>query len=68
MLNLLYYIIYISTMVGLLYWVGLRTNVANTVGIVCRPYQSEGTQSEAACERRMTGAGPSYREIQRVRL
>ena len=55
-------------MVGLLYWVGLRTNVANTVGIVCRPYQSEGTQSEAACERRMTGAGPSYREIQRVRL
>ena len=51
-----------STLVGLFDRVGLRTNVRKTVGMVCRPYQAAGTQSEAAYERRMTGVGPSYCE------
>ena len=52
--------------VGLFERVGLNTNVRKTVRMVCRPCQTEVTQSEAAYGQRMTGAGPSYRERQRV--
>ena len=57
-----------STLVGLFDWVGLRKNVRKTVGMVCRPCQAAGTQSEAEYERWMTGAGLSYRERQQVRV
>ena len=52
----------IDTLVGLFDRVGLRTNVGKTVGMVCRPCQAAGTQSEAAYGRRITGEGPTYRE------
>ena len=55
-------LIYFSTLVGLLDRVGLKTNVVNTVGMVYRPYQAPGTQSEMAYERRIKGEGPSYQE------
>ena len=42
--------------------VGLRTNVRKTVGMICRPFQTAGTQLEAAYGRRITGEGPTYRE------
>ena len=57
-----------STLVGQFYRVGLKTNVRNTVGMVFRPCQAAGTQSEAAYRRRMMGAGPSYRERHRGRI
>ena len=38
-------------------WVGLRKNSEKMVGMVCRPCQAAGTQSEAAYERRMMGVG-----------
>ena len=57
-----------STLVGLFYWVDLMTNVGKTVRMVFRPCQAAGMQSEAAYKRQMTGAGPSYRERQWVRL
>ena len=57
-----------STLVGLLDRVGLKTNVGNTVGMVCHPYKADGMQSEAECGRRVTGTGPSYREMQRGRI
>ena len=34
---------------------GLRTNVGNTVSMVCRPCQAAGNQLEAAYGRKMTG-------------
>ena len=46
----------------------LRTNVGKTFSMVCRPFQSAGTQSEAAYGRRMTGEGPTYRERQKGRV
>ena len=49
----------LSTLVGLFYWVGLRTNVWKTIGIVCRPCQAVGSQSEVPYERWMTGTGLS---------
>ena len=57
-----------GTLLGLIDWVGPRKNVRKTVGMVCRPCQAAGTQSEAAYEQRMTGAGLSYRERQQVRV
>ena len=48
------------TLVGLFDRLGLKTNIGKTVGIVCRLYQVEGTKSEAAYGRRMTGLGTSY--------
>ena len=48
--------------------VGLQVNVVNMVGMVFLPYQTAGTQSEAAYERRMTGEGLTYQERQRVRV
>ena len=55
-------------MVRLFGRVGLKTNVGKTVRMVCRPFQAVGTHSEAEYGRRMTGAGPLYRERQRVRI
>ena len=44
-----------DTLVGSFKRVGLRTNVGNTVSMVCRPCQAAGTQSVAAYRRKMTG-------------
>ena len=57
-----------STLLGMFYWVGLRKNIGKTVGMVCCMCQTAGTQSEAAYERQMTGAGLSYQERQQVRV
>ena len=57
-----------STLLGLFDWVGLRKNVGKTYIMVCRPCQEAGTQLEAVYEQRMTSAGLSYREKQRVRM
>ena len=46
-----------STLVGLFDRVVLKTKVSKTVKMLCRPCQAEGTQSEVAHGRRMTGAG-----------
>ena len=46
----------------------MRKNVGKTVGMVCRPCQAAGNQSEATYERRMTGEVLSYRERQHVRV
>ena len=55
-----------STLLGLLNRMGLKTNVSKTVGMVFRPCQAAGTQSEAAYRRRIMGVGPSYQERQQV--
>ena len=57
-----------STLVGMFDRVVLKKNTGKAVGMVCRPCQAEGTQSEAACERRVTGVEPSYRERQCVQV
>ena len=44
-----------NTLVGLFDRVGLCINVWKTVGMVCRPCQAAGNQSEAAYGRRITG-------------
>ena len=46
----------------------LWTNAGKTVGMVCRPCQAAGTQSEVAYGKQMTGEGPSYRERQKGRV
>ena len=51
-----------DTLVGLFDRVGLRTNVGETVDMICRPFQVAVNQSEAAYRRRITGKGISYRE------
>ena len=51
-----------STLVRLFDRVDLLTNVGKTVGMVCRPCQAAGTQSEATYGKNMTGYGPYYRE------
>ena len=58
----------LNTLVGLFDRVGLRTNVGKTVGMVCRPCQAAGNQSEAVYGRRITGEGPTYRERQKGRV
>ena len=50
-----------NTLVGLFDRVGLRTNVGKTVGMICRPCQLAGNQSEAAYGIRITGEVPIYR-------
>ena len=54
-----------STLVGLLNMVGLQNNVGKTVRMVFRPCQAAGTQLEASYRRRITGDGPSYRDLQK---
>ena len=56
------------TLLRLFDWVGLRTNIGNIFGMVCRPWQAAGTQLEAAYKQRMTVAGLFYQEIHRVRV
>ena len=46
----------------------LQTNVRNTVGMVCRSFQTAGTQLEVEYGRRMAGEGPSYQDWQKVRM
>ena len=54
-----------NTLVGLFDILGLQTNAGNTVGMVCRPYQAAGNQSEATYGRRIMGEGTTYREPQK---
>ena len=56
------------TLVGLFGRLVLRNNVLKTVGMVCRSFQTSGTQLEVAYGKRMTGEGPSYRERQKGRM
>ena len=56
----------LSTLVGLLDRVVLSKNFGKTVGMVCRTRQAAGTQSENAYKQKITGAGLSYRERQKV--
>ena len=57
-----------STLVGMFDLVGMRKNIGKTVEMVCHLCQAAGTQFEAAYERKMTGAGLSYQERQKVIL
>ena len=43
--------------------VGLRMNVGKTFRMVCRPFQTAGSQSYMAYERQMTGEDLTYQEI-----
>ena len=52
---------------GLFDWVGLRTNTAKTVGMVCQPCHAPGGMSEEAYTRREMGKGPTFWERQRRR-
>ena len=56
------------TLVGLFDRVVLCTNVGKTVGMVYRPCQAAGTQSEAMFNRRIMVEGPSYQERQKGRV
>ena len=47
-----------NALIGLFDRVGLSTNVGKTVGMVCRPCQATGNQSEAAYGRRIMGKAP----------
>ena len=53
---------YFSTLVGLIYRVGLKNNARKTVRMVFHLCQSAGTQLEAVYGIRMIGTGPLYRE------
>ena len=59
----------LEVMMGLLYRVGLRTNVDKTVGIVCQPCRNAGIQLEEAYTRRMMGERLNYhkRQLERSR-
>ena len=48
-----------NTLVGLFDRVSLRTNTRKTVGMVCRPCQAAGNQSEAAYGIQITGRAPT---------
>ena len=51
-------------LIGLFEWLGLRTNVAKTVGIVCRPGTIYGIKSASAYGGRMNSKGGPHRERQ----
>ena len=57
-----------STLVGLFDWVSLRRKVGKMFRMVYHPCCATGTQSEAAHEQWMTGAGSSYRERHQVQV
>ena len=57
-----------STLAGLFDRVGLRNNFWKRVGMVFRPCQAAGNQSEVAYGTQMMGEVPSYREQQKVRV
>ena len=54
-----------NTLVILFDRMGKHTNVGKTVGMVFRPCQATGNQSEAAYGRHITGEDPTYRERQK---
>ena len=56
-----------DALVGLFDQVGLRMNIGMIVGMLCRPCQAAGTQSELEYERQMTEEGIFYWERQRFR-
>ena len=45
----------VGTMRGILDWVGLRTNIRKTVGMVCKPFREAGVWADKAYKWRMTG-------------
>ena len=53
-----------STLVGVFDWVGLKTNVGKTVGMVQFPCQAAGTPSDAGYEWWMAGTILSYQKRQ----
>ena len=55
-----------NTLFGLFDRVGLRKNVRETVGMVCRPCQAEENQLKSEYGRWIMGEGPTYREKQKV--
>ena len=57
-----------STLSELFYWLCLRKNSGKTVGMVFCLCQAAGNQLVATHERRLKGAGLSYRERERVRV
>ena len=57
-----------DTLTGIFDWVGMKTNVKNTVGMVCHPCRAAGLRSDKAYTRRVTGVGRSYKERQWERL
>ena len=58
-----------TALVGLFDRVGLRTNVRNTVRMVCHPYQAgAGNRTEETYWRRLTVEGRSYAERQREQV
>ena len=46
-------------------WVGLRTNIQKTVGMVFQPRRAVGARADKAYKRRITGEGKNYQERQR---
>ena len=57
-----------DTLMGLFNWVGLRTNVQITVGVVCQPCRAVEVQADEAYKIRMTGEGQRYQERQQERI
>ena len=53
---------------GLFDWLGLRTNIRKTVGVVRRSCWAPGVRVDKAYTRRMTGEVRSFKEQQRERL
>ena len=47
---------------GIFNWVGMRTNVRNTMGMVCNPCQAAGVWAEKAFTRLMTREGQGFKE------
>ena len=58
----------LSTLVGLIDRVGLKTNIGDMVGMVYRLFLAVGAHSELVYKRQMVGAGPSYWERHCVRV
>ena len=53
-----------NALVGLFDRVGLQTNIAKTVVMVCHPFQAAVNITTSVYGRRITGEGHSYRERQ----
>ena len=52
-----------NALVGLFDRVGLWTNIGKRVDMVCRLFQAAGNHSDAVYGIRITGEGPTYREL-----
>ena len=57
-----------DTLTGIFDWVGLRTHVHRTVGMVCRPLRAAGVKEDKAYTWRMTGRGRRFKERQGERV